>query len=94
MILQANAANKGINRRSLPATKTGNVQVGHKFTDVDQVGDALPLDLGRAEGRNRDRYFVDAFGALGGRDDNFFEHDIIGFAIALCHDLLAGSKRD
>ena len=92
VILQANAANKGINRRSMPATKTGNVQVGHEFTDVGQVGDARPLDLGLAEGRNRDRHVENAFLALGGRDDNFFEHDIIGFVIALCHDLLAGSE--
>ena len=46
VVLQADAADKGVHRRGVAGGKTGDIQVGHELADIGQVGDALALDAG------------------------------------------------
>ena len=64
--------------------ETGHGQVGHKFTDIDQVGDALFLYHVCGKCSYGHRNIIDALLALGGCNDYFFEYSgFVGIFVIL-----------
>ena len=53
--------------------ESGNVEVRNKLADIREVGNALLEHHVFSKGTHRDRNFVDAFLAFGGRHHNFFQ---------------------